>query len=75
MRYPKVKTGIEVITEKVVTAATTILGTKVNTTIKLRITNLEIDGNTRREIPRSLYRNPHILSLQNSVSPFSSNLT
>ena len=76
MRYPKVTNGIEVITEKVVTAATRILAIKASTTTKLRITNLEIDGNTRRETPRSLsYMNPHILSLHNLVSPFSSNLT
>ena len=49
MRYPKVTNGIVVITEKVVTAATVILATKANTTTKLRITNMEIDGNTRRE--------------------------
>ena len=49
MRYPKVTNGIVVITEKVVTAATRILATKANTTTKLRITNLEIDGNTRRD--------------------------
>ena len=43
---------------------------------KLRITNLEVDGNTRRETPRSLsYMNSHISSLHNLVSPFSSNLT
>ena len=64
MRYERVTNGEVVITEKVVTAATIILAKKANTTTKLRITNLEIDGNTRREIPRSLsYMNPHISSL------------
>ena len=58
MGYPKVTDGI-VITEKVVTAATRIWEIKAITTTKLRTTNLEIDGNTRREIPRSLsYMNP-----------------
>ena len=58
---------------KVITAATGIFVTKASTT-KLRITNLEIDGNMRRETLRSLsYMNPHISSLHNSVSPFSSN--
>ena len=63
MRYSKGINVIVVITEKVVPAATEILATKANTTTKLRITNLEIDGNTRRETPRSLsYMNPNILS-------------
>ena len=76
MRYPKETNGIVVITEKVVTTATGILATKANKTKKLRITNLEIDGNTRRETPRSLsYMNLHISSLKNLVNPFSSNLT
>ena len=66
MRYPKVTNRRAVVTEKVVTAATGILAIKAKTTIKLRITNLEIDGNTGREISRSLSYIPdipHILSL------------
>ena len=49
MTFPKV-TDRTVITEKVVTAAIRILATKASITTKLRITNLEIDGNKRREI-------------------------
>ena len=76
MRYPKVTDEIAIITDKVVTAATRILAIKANTITKLRITNLQKIGNTRRDIPRSLsYMNPYILSLQNLVSPSSSSLT
>ena len=64
MRYPKVTNGIVIITEKVAKAATRTLATNANKTTKLRIMNLEIDRNTRREIPSSLYcMNPHISSL------------
>ena len=71
MWYPKVTNGIVVITEKVVTAATGILATKANTTTKFSIKILEIDGNMRRETPRSLsYMNPHISFMCNSVDRY-----
>ena len=46
--------------------------TKTNTTAKLRITNLEIDGNTRRETPKItlLHESSHFIPVQNLVSPF-----
>ena len=72
MRYPKVTNGIVVITEGVVTATTGILATKANTTTKLRITNLEIDGNTWRETPKItlLHESSHFIPVQFSESSF-----